>query len=122
MKKAKRKIIRYKNLISSVINWGHYLLRKIVGFNEAFEFHIKHFGKIRVPTEMLGPFRENFLDNIYFRYIPQSVFENVSNPYIIDVGANAGFFSLAVFAKFPSATIYSFEPHPYCFEVMENYK
>jgi FkbM family methyltransferase len=121
MSKAKSKFIRYQNLIKRVINWKSYLLKKMVGFDREFEFNIEDFGKISVPKNMLGPFRENFLDDIYFKHIPQSIFYNNQHPVIVDIGANVGFFSLAVYSKFPKAKIYAFEPHPYCFKVMQNY-
>jgi FkbM family methyltransferase len=95
---------------------------KMVGFKKKFNFQIKNFGQIEVDKTMMGPFRENFLDDIYFRYIPNEVFENKPHPLVIDIGANVGFFSLATFLKFPKSEIYSFEPHPYCFKVMSNYK
>lgn len=120
--KAKSKIARYKNLIKKVVNWKYYLWNKFVGFNYDFNFKIRGFEEITVPKNMLGPFRENFLDDIYFRHIPIEVFKKKKNPIIIDVGANVGFFSLAVFSKFPNANVYAFEPHPYCFNVLDSYK
>lgn len=122
MSKAKGKLHRYQNLIKRVINWKFYILKKVVGFNEDFEFNIRNFGKILVLKNMLGPFRENFLDDIYFKHIPKSILNNNQHPVIIDIGANVGFFSLAAFSKFPKAKIYAFEPHPYCFKVLQNYK
>ncbi|MBK5210577.1 MAG: FkbM family methyltransferase [Flavobacteriaceae bacterium] len=122
MGKAKSKLNRYQNLIKRVLNWKFYILKKVVGFNEDFEFNIRNFGKILVLKNMLGPFRENFLDDIYFKHIPKSVFNTNQNPVIIDIGANVGFFSLAAFSKYPKAKIYAFEPHPYCFKVLKNYK
>lgn len=122
MTKSKDKLVRYRRLFKIVTNWGHYLFRKIVGFKESFNFHIRNFGAIEVDKNMLGPFRENFLDDIYFRYIPNTIYENNFEPVVIDIGANVGFFSLATFSKFPKAKVYSFEPHPYCFNVMSNYQ
>lgn len=122
MSKSKDKLIRYNSLVKTVVNWKYYLLMKMIGFKENFNFQIKNFGSITVDKSMLSPFRENFLDNIYFRYIPEELYANKSNPVVIDIGANVGFFSLAAFSKLPKAKIYSFEPHPYCFEVLSNYK
>ncbi len=122
MSKSKNKLIRYQNLIKKVDNWKSYLLKKIIGFNKAFEFKIKGFGKIKVPKNMLGPFRENFLDNIYYRYIPENILKSKANPVIVDIGANVGYFSLATFSNFKNATVYAFEPHPYCFNVLKDYQ
>ncbi len=122
MSNSKNKIIRYKNLVKFVINWRSYLIRKIIGFKKSFVFNIKNFGEIEIDRKMFGPFRENFFDKIYFRHIPKSKLINIENPVIIDIGVNVGFFSLAAFSDYPGATLYSFEPHPYCFEVLEDYK
>jgi FkbM family methyltransferase len=113
---------RYKNIFKTVVNWKHYLLMKSIGFKKSFSFDIVNFGQIKVEKSMMGPFRENFFDDVYFKHIPEAVYKNKTNPVIIDIGANVGYFSLATFAKFPGAEIYSFEPHPYCFEVMSDYK
>ncbi|MBT8220094.1 MAG: FkbM family methyltransferase [Bacteroidia bacterium] len=90
----------------------------MTGFSESFTFDLVDFGPIEVPKEEIGPFRENFLDDIYLRHIPDHFFKD-EDLHIIDIGANVGYFSLAAFAKFPKATIYAFEPHPYCYQVLE---
>lgn len=113
---------RYKTIFSKVNNWRYYLKRKVLGFKDGFVFEIADFGRIKVDEAMLGPFRENFFDDIYFKHIPDFIFKNKSKPRILDIGANVGFFSLAAFMKFPEAEIYSFEPHPYCFKIMSDYK
>ena len=122
MKKSKNKIIRYRSIFKKVSNSKAYFLRKLIGFNDTFVFQIKNFGTVKVPKKMLSPFRENFFDEIYFRYIPESVFNSTKSPVIFDIGANVGYFSLTAFSKFPKAKIFSFEPHPYCFKVLSDYK
>lgn len=122
MKKLQKKLIRYKNIFKTIINWKYYLFMKIFGFKKHFDLCIKNLGTIRISKNMLGPFRENFFDNVYFKYIPTEIFEKENHLIILDIGSNVGFFSLATFAKFPKSEIYSFEPHPFCFEVMTNYK
>lgn len=119
--KAKSKLIRYQNLPKRIINWKAYLFKKIVGFDKEFVFNVENFGEISVPKNMMGTFRENFLDDIYFKHIPESIFYDNHHPVIVDIGANVGFFSLATYSKFPKAKIYAFEPHPYCFKIMQNY-
>ncbi len=115
------KLTRYKNIISTLNNWPFYLLKKTIGFGESFTFDVKGFGAIEVPKNMFGPFRENFFDNIYFKHIPQLLTDG-NAPVIIDIGTNVGFFSLAAFTRYPSAQIFGFEPHPYCFSVLQDYK
>jgi FkbM family methyltransferase len=60
--------------------------------------------------------------DIYFKHIPKEIFKNKEELVVIDIGSNAGFFSLAFFSKKPKAKIYGFEPHPYCFKVSLNYR
>lgn len=116
------KLTRYVNLFKKVNNWKGYLFRKMIGFGGSFEFDIKNLGKIKVAENMLGPFKENLLDEIYFLHIPKSILASTSQPAIVDIGANVGFFSLAAFSKYPKARIYAFEPHPYCFKVLSEYQ
>ena len=120
MSKAKNKLRRYKNIYLKLSNWKSYLLRKLIGFEKDFIFRVNNFGNIRVSKKMFGPFRENFFDEIYYLNFPNLKLKN--NPTIIDVGANVGFFSLATFIKYPNAKIYAFEPHPYCYEILNNYR
>lgn len=122
MAKAKNKVIRYRNLIKRVDNWKYYIWKKMTGFQETFDFEIHTLGTLKVPIKMLSPFKENFLDDIYFRYVPKKVFHNKPKPTIIDIGGNVGYFTLATFAKFPEASIHAFEPHPYCFEILCEYQ
>ncbi len=122
MDKLKKKIVRYRNLIKKVINWKLYLWYKIIGFKDSFDFNLVDFGHIIVSKNMLSPFKETFLDGIYFRHIPKELLYNKTNLTIIDVGANAGFFSLSAFSKFPKAKIYAFEPHPFCYNVLKSYQ
>lgn len=122
MAKSKDKALRYSNLIRRTVNWRAYLWKKLTGFGQGFEFNVRGFGRINVPRRMLGAFRENFFDDIYFRYLPGHLFEGKTRPTIVDVGANVGYFSLATFSKMPQAKIIAFEPHPYCYKVLQGYQ
>ena len=93
--KSKNKLNRYRNLIKVVKNYRSYIFRKLIGFNNGFKFKIIGLGDVYVPKNMLGPFRENFLDDIYFKHIPKKIFEKNETPVVIDIGSNAGYFSLA---------------------------
>lgn len=122
MNKLSKKIFRYRNIIKKVKNWPGYLLNKSVGFQDHFDFNIRQFGTIRVQKEMLGPFRENFFDEVYWHKVPLKYLSSLESPVIIDVGANVGFFSLAAFCNFPEAIIYAFEPHPFCSKKINEFK
>lgn len=120
MDKSKSKVRRYSNLIKTINNWPSYLGKKITGFGEYFEFDVKNLGKIKVKKNTLGTFRENFLDNTYLSDFPEAQF-NKEKLTVIDVGANIGYFSLSFLAKYPQAKVYGFEPHPYCFTLLEDF-
>lgn len=122
MASLENKYLRYRSLIRKVKNWPAYLAGKTLGFRGGFHFKLRAFGPIYVPREMHAPFKENFIDEIYFRHIPETVLSYTQTPTIIDIGANAGFFSLSAFERFPQAAIHAFEPHPYCFKVLTDYK
>jgi len=114
--------IRYSSVFKKVSNWPDYLYRKITGFGDGFDFKIRAFETIPVPKKMLGVFRENFFDEVYFRFVPDAIFQHTPSPVILDIGGNVGFFSLSAFARFPNAKIHAFETHPFCYSTMENYR
>ena len=118
---SKNKIRRYKNLVKKVVNWRKYLWKKVVGFDDYFEFHLRNSFSIKVPGKMLPPFKENFFDEIYLYNLPAGVFDK-EEITVVDIGGNVGFFSLMIFSKFPKAKVFSFEPHPYCYGILEKYK
>lgn len=121
MSQSKSKTRRYLNIFRTVNNWGEYLYKKATGFGDYFEFDIKNFGKIKVVKNTLGPFRENFFDDVYLSKVPK---DNLNKPgaIIIDIGANIGYFSLSFLSRYPEAKIYAYEPHPYCFEQLKKYR
>jgi FkbM family methyltransferase len=121
MWKVSKKIKRYTNLFKVVENWGEYLWSKSTGFGDYFDFKIRDFGTVRVKSQTLGPFRENFLDEIYLSKLPTSIFKK-EELTVIDIGANIGYFSLFFLSKYRNARIYAFEPHPYCFQVLSEYQ
>ena len=91
------------------------------GRNDSFTFQLRNSFSVTVPRSMLGPFRECFLDEVYLKHINPSLLAKES-PVIIDIGSNVGYFSLFMFYRFPKATIYGFEPLPYCFNTLKQYK
>jgi phthiocerol/phenolphthiocerol synthesis type-I polyketide synthase E len=59
-------------------------------------------------------FQEIFIDDIYFKHnlkLPQ-------NPYIFDIGANIGLFSIQAKKKYPNSNIFSFEPSPELHQIL----
>lgn len=121
MGKVGKKIKRYSNLRKNVVNWPEYLWKKTVGFSDHFVFDVVGLGKIKVHKETMGPFRENFFDEVYLTNIPGEIFDKTELT-VVDIGANIGFFSLSFLSKYPQTRIVAFEPHPYCYGVLENYQ
>lgn len=62
--------------------------------------------------EMWWTFQEIFLGNIYY------VDCKVTNPKIIDCGANVGMAVIYFKAMYPSCEIIAFEPNPFAFEIL----
>ena len=122
MSRLSHKLNRYLNLVKHFSNWPQYLLFKLTATRgRSFAFQLRNSFKITVPANMLGPFRECFLDELYLKHIDVASLQK-KDLTIIDIGANVGYFALFMFYKFPRARILSFEPIPYCFNVLKNYQ
>tara|TARA_B100000965_G_C19602712_1_gene763785 strand:+ start:11044 stop:11820 length:777 start_codon:yes stop_codon:yes gene_type:complete len=115
----KQKLNRYKNLISDFSNWPSFIGFKS-GKKPSFQFRMRNGFKIEVKRQMLPPFKESFFDKVYLKHFPENSLPH--NPVIVDIGANVGFFSLAMFSQFPKARIFAFEPMPFNFQQLNSYK
>jgi len=115
-----KKIRRYSRLVSQFSNWLSFLFFK-ASKSESFNFKLRSGLDIRVKRNMLPPFKESFFDNIYLKGLPHSAKE-MDMPVIIDVGGNVGFFSLNMFAQYPKARVFTFEPMPFNFAQLLNYQ
>ena len=121
MSKSKNKIIRYSNLLKKVSNWKSYLWFKVFSRKENFEFILRNSISITVPRKILSSFRECFFDEIYIRHFPKNLLDK-KNMVVLDIGANAGYFSLFAHSSFNSPSIYAFEPMPYAYKVLNQYR
>lgn len=121
MKSSKNKVERYRNLVRHVANWPSYLLFKMLDHQKSFRFKLREAFAVEVDRRMLPSFKESFFDNIYLRALPEQLLRK-NRPVILDVGANAGFFSLNMFYHFPGARILAYEPVPYNFEILKSYQ
>jgi FkbM family methyltransferase len=101
-------MIRYLNLLNNISNWHLHFLDKF-GFvkQDPLLFVAKNKVKVDVPKRIHHEFKEIFLENAYTIGLQKPV-----NPAgkIIDIGANAGYFSLFAASKFPQSTIFAYEP------------
>lgn len=114
------KINRYSSLVNHFKNWPQFLFFKMGGSN-AFRFKLKNDFEIKVPRKMLPPFKESFFDRVYLRHIPKDRFESAA-PKVLDIGANVGYFSLFILSQFPKAKVIAFEPMPFNYDQLANYK
>jgi FkbM family methyltransferase len=86
-------------------------------------------GKLRQKFIEISRLIEN-PNLIYLRQrkINLDIYESIDQPWIrdlgietiLDIGANSGYFALAINAILPNAKIYSFEPLPECFEDLQS--
>ncbi len=127
----KNKLTRYYNLIKRFSNWQSYLLFKVGKKADTFTFRLRDdvqngsahrdLFQIEVPRSMLPAFKESFFDDIYFRQLPPYTIGR-SNPVVVDIGANVGYFSLYVFSRFPRARVFAFEPMPFNYDQLQRYR
>ncbi|MBU1546699.1 MAG: FkbM family methyltransferase [Proteobacteria bacterium] len=106
--------MRYWNLIRNLSNWWlHFAVKFRLTEADPLIFKARNGITIETPRRLLHEFKEIFLENAYFSGFATSL---PRNPTIIDIGANAGFFTLFAASSFPRASIYSFEPVPENFQ------
>ncbi len=69
----------------------------------------------------LGIYGNNSSEEYFYTNQLPGIIKN-RNPVIFDVGANVGGKTLLLSKRFPSSSIYCFEPNPKCFEKLNNIK
>ncbi len=112
--------MRLINLIKTHSNWPVYYGYKYFGKrNDGLTFKCRNGMPINVPRRMVQTYKECFLDEIYYKGLPKNSIGNA--PIIIDVGANVGYFSLFSLMRYPKAKVFSFEPMPMNFELLQKY-
>jgi FkbM family methyltransferase len=102
---------RYIELFKHISNPFEYIFNRSKRRTRPLKFTTKpaniHF---EVQQSLYPVFKEIFMEDVYC--ISSVVKELPSNPVIIDIGANAGFFDILFLSKIPGATIYAYEPLP----------
>ncbi len=105
------KIKKYTNLFRNIKNWEEYIFHK-----SRYETRNLHFTtrpnelNFEVPGTLYVIYKEIFMEDFY--EIRTLLNKLPHNPVIIDIGANAGYFSLIVLSKIKDAVIYAYEPFP----------
>ena len=100
---------RYKNLIRHIQNWPNYFGHKRSSHFQPTQFVTRGAElSFDVPTrELYLVFKEIFLTDFYS--IRSWIGKLPSNPVVIDVGANAGYFNMLLLSKRPDANVYAYE-------------
>ncbi len=112
--------MRYLNLVKNISNWWlHFAVKWNLCNVEPLIFKTRGGVQVEVPRRLLHEFKEIFLDNAYFTGLKSTL---PAEPTVLDVGANAGFFSLCAASRFPGARIFSFEPVPVNFKQLQRNK
>jgi FkbM family methyltransferase len=101
---------RYYNLWKTFENWWLYLAYKFgLTDSEPLVFHTRKDVTVEVPHRLVQTFKEIFMDECYLAGLEKDISPGAT---IIDVGANAGYFTLFAADQFPQSRIFSFEPVP----------
>jgi len=87
--------------------WLHFAVKLGLTNKDPLIFRAKNYVDVEVPRRLLHEFKEIFMEECYTRGLGLPVPEN---PTVIDIGANAGFFSLFAASRFPGSRIFSYEP------------
>ena len=113
-----RCLSRYGFLVAGFSNWAGFLARKW-GRADASPLRMttRNGLTIVVPIPLLFPFKDIFLHRAYAP--PELLAVLPERPVVVDLGANAGFFSLFALHIRPGARCISFEPLPDNFGILE---
>lgn len=101
-------MFRYLNLIKNISNWPlHFKVKFGISDDDPLLFIARNNIKFEVPKRLHHEFKEIFMENAYFIGQKKPL---KTNPIIIDIGANVGFFTMFALSKYPNCTVYSYEP------------
>jgi len=109
--------MRYLNLLKNLSNWWLYLAVKFgLRSDDPLTFRTRSGVVVEVPRRLLQTFKEIFMAECYCqgRSLPAA-----DRPVVIDVGANAGYFTLYILSRLPGARTFSYEPIPVNFNQLK---
>ena len=101
-------MMRYIRLFRNVSNWWLHFAAKL-GLTEIdpLKFRARNNITVEVPRRIQHEFKEIFMEGSYTSGLGLAI---PDRPTIIDIGANAGFFTFFAASRFPGAKIISYEP------------
>jgi len=113
---------RVLNNIKNHLNWFDYYINKYFkSRKDSFTFKCRGGLKISVPQRLMQTYKECFFDETYFKGLPKSILKTPIQT-VVDVGANAGYFSLFIFNHSPKAKVFAYEPMAVNFKLLSKYK
>lgn len=112
---------RTLNMLKNISNPMQYLFYKLRGSKGSFTFKAKNGIELIVPRRLLSPFKEMFFRVPYTEGLPPDL-KLRSEPLVIDIGANVGYFSFWLLSKYPKATVHAFEPFPPNYDLLRIYR
>jgi len=109
-------MMRYVSLLRNLSNWWlHFAVKFGLTQVDPLVFRTRQNLVIEVPRRLFHEFKEIFMEECYIRRLE---FDLPDSPKVIDIGANAGFFTLFAASRFPGAKIFSYEPIPSNFRLL----
>lgn len=109
--------MRYIRLLKYIHNWWlHFEVKLGLTHKDPLIYKTRNNLSFEVPRRLIHEFKEIFLEESYLIGLGRQV---PDNPVIVDIGANAGFFSIFAASVFPGAKIFSYEPIPKNFKQLK---
>ena len=109
--------MRYCNLLRNISNWPLFLAVKFgLTRRDPLLFMTRRGVRIEAPRRLLQTFKEIFMDECYLKGLGCSV---PKKSVVLDIGANAGYFSMFALSRFDGARVFAFEPMPANFRLLE---
>lgn len=109
--------MRYLNLIKNLNNWLLFFAVKLgMTKRDPLLFITRKGILVQVPRRLIHTFKEIFMEECYMHGLG---FDVPDRSVIIDIGANAGFYSLFACSRFSHSKIFAFEPILSNFKLLE---
>lgn len=103
---------RYTNSLSRLKKplkfWRDYYKFKDINADHVFDIHFSNGFNLKVPRKLMSAFDEIYLRGVY----DEALVGISSGDVVVDLGANAGYFSLAAFMKSKEISLVAVEPLP----------
>jgi FkbM family methyltransferase len=114
-----RQIRRQINLFRNLRNPQTYLVHKYgLRRRDVLFLKLRNGVVAEVPARMLHTFKESVLAQDYLTGFPREIADRFDGATVVDVGANAGYFSLWWLSRFPRGKVVAVEPMPNNFALL----